>query len=533
MSTAEKRGLAAKETSPNSVIPGDQQTDIPVCISFPASLNEAKSTRSLRLRSWRGCEEWTSRNYILSLVSLLSIFALSGSFMFAYSLRSSQENDINSYSKQILSDHDSWPFKSAWERSGKSASGSSRSVLDGDAKGDGRVASGCNGKSAQLKLFMYDLPPEFHYGMLLEQPYTGVQIWPRNTTDIPPYLGGLYQQHSPEYWLTSDLLTSNMRDRQSPCTAFRVSDWKEADLIFVPFFASLAYNKYTKSERKPGVAELDLVGDTNQKLQEKLLEFLRKQPAWQASGGSDHILVIHHPNSMHAMRDFFRNVIYVVADFGRYAPEVANIDKDVVAPYKHVIPTFDDDVASFEARKTLLFFQGTIVRKQGGVIRQQLYEMLKNEKGVHFEEGSSGSAGIHSATEGMRGSKFCLNIAGDTPSSNRLFDAIASHCIPVIISDDIELPFEDELDYSEFCIFIKSTDALKEKFVINLLRNISKDKWTVLWRRLKAVARHFEYQHPTKPYDAVSMVWRAIARRVPSVKLSLHKQKHFSRSLQT
>jgi hypothetical protein len=133
----------------------------------------------------------------------------------------------------------------------------------------------------------------------------------------------------------------------------------------------------------------------------------------------------------------------------------------------------------------------------------------------------------------MRRSKFCLNIAGDTPSSNRLFDAIASRCIPVIISDDIELPFEDELDYSGFCVFIKSTDALRERFVIDLLRNISKDEWTVLWRRLKAVARHFEYQHPTKPYDAVNMVWRAIARRVPSVKLLLHKKKHFSRSLQT
>ncbi|VAI21496.1 unnamed protein product [Triticum turgidum subsp. durum] len=28
----------------------------------------------------------------------------------------------------------------------------------------------------------------------------------------------------------------------------------------------------------------------------------------------------------------------------------------------------------------------------------------------------------------MASSKFCLNIAGDTPSSNRLFDAIVSHC---------------------------------------------------------------------------------------------------------
>lgn len=385
-----KRGYSVtRETPPNKVIPRGQ-IDVPVCISSPASLNEAKSTRLLRLRLWRGCEDWTSKNYILSIVSLLSIFALSGSFMFAYSLRDSreltEENDINSYPKLGLSDHDSWPFRSAWERSGllgekdsgRSTLGSSRSVLDSvdnttdndrgvsSNAGDRSVASGCDVKSAKLKLYMYDLPPEFHYGMLVEQDYAGGQIWPTNVTNIPHYLSGLYQQHNPEYWLTSDLLTSSMAGRQSPCTAFRVSDWKDADLIFVPFFASLAYNKYTKSEHKAGFGELDLVGDNNQKLQEKLLKYLRQQPAWQASSGSDHILVIHHPNSMHAMRDAFRNVMYVVADFGRYTPKVANVDKDIVAPYKHVIPSFDDDSASFEDRKTLLFFQGTIVRKQVG-----------------------------------------------------------------------------------------------------------------------------------------------------------------------
>ncbi|KAG0504262.1 hypothetical protein KC19_6G140500 [Ceratodon purpureus] len=552
-----KRGLGVKETMPSKAFPVEHQDAVPDGDSFSANSSEMKSTSPPRFQLWRGYEEWTLRGYILAFVSILSIFALSGSFMFAHSMGGSPklfgEVDTNPHPKFTLSDHDSSAFKSAWERSGligegnpgKATSGSSRPAQDslnsinGDADGypsygDGGALLGCNQSSANLKLFMYDLPPEFHYGMLAKEAYTGGQIWPKNVSDIPPYLGGLYQQHSPEYWLTSDLLTSNMPGRQSACTAFRVSDWRSADLIYVPFFASLAYNKYTKSLRKAGLlgGELDLVGDKNQKLQEKLLKFLRQQPAWQASGGSDHILVIHHPNSMHAMRDFFRNVMFVVSDFGRYAPEVANIGKDIVAPYKHVIPTFVDDGASFEDRKTLLFFQGTIVRKQGGVIRQQLYEMLKDEQGVRFEEGTSGKGGIQSATLGMRGSKFCLNIAGDTPSSNRLFDSIASHCIPVIISDDIELPFEDELDYSEFSVFIKSTDALQKKFVINLLRSIHKDEWMRLWKRLKAVSRHFEYQHPTKPYDAVNMVWRAMARRVPTLKLRLHKQKHFSRSNQ-
>ena len=48
---------------------------------------------------------------------------------------------------------------------------------------------------------------------------------------------------------------------------------------------------------------------------------------------------------------------------------------------------------------------------------------------------------------------FCLSPAGDTPSSARLFDAIVSGCIPVIISDELELPFEGILDYRKVCMF--------------------------------------------------------------------------------
>ena len=58
-------------------------------------------------------------------------------------------------------------------------------------------------------------------------------------------------------------------------------------------------------------------------------------------------------------------------------------------------------------------------------------------------------------------SLFCLCPAGDTPSSARLFDAIVSGCIPVIVSDELELPFEGLLDYNK--VFVK-----KEKKLLHL-----------------------------------------------------------------
>lgn len=57
-------------------------------------------------------------------------------------------------------------------------------------------------------------------------------------------------------------------------------------------------------------------------------------------------------------------------------------------------------------------------------------------------------------------SLFCLNPAGDTPSSARLFDAIVSGCIPVIVSDELELPFEGILDYRKVNLVYRSINAL-------------------------------------------------------------------------
>lgn len=167
---------------------------------------------------------------------------------------------------------------------------------------------------------------------------------------------------------------------------------------------------------------------------------------------------------------------------------------------------------------------------QGGFVRQELFYLLKDEKDVHFAFGSVRKDGVKKATEGMHASKFCLNIAGDTPSSNRLFDAIASHCVPVIISDEIELPYEDVLDYSQFCIFVRTSDAVKKNYLVNLIRSIGRDEWTRMWKRLQEVQDLYEFQYPSKEGDAVQMIWKAVARKVPSIRMKLHKSRRFSHS---
>jgi hypothetical protein len=56
--------------------------------------------------------------------------------------------------------------------------------------------------------------------------------------------------------------------------------------------------------------------------------------------------------------------MFVLADFGRYPVEIANLGKDIIAPYKHVVRTIPSgESAQFDRRPILMHFQGAIYRK--------------------------------------------------------------------------------------------------------------------------------------------------------------------------
>lgn len=233
----------------------------------------------------------------------------------------------------------------------------------------------CDPTSALLRVFMYDLPPEFHFGILGWKGSGKNQTWPRvdDPKQVPSYPGGLNLQHSPEYWLTLDLLSSNSAKIIRPCTAVRVQDSSHADVIFVPFFSSLSYNRLSKIQGDEKVS-------ANEMLQEKLVEFLMNREEWKRSGGKDHLIVAHHPNSILDARKKLGSAILVLSDFGRYPVEIANIKKDVIAPYKHVVATIPRaESLSYKDRPTLLYFQGAIYRKDVSISHGHFIKLMHDD----------------------------------------------------------------------------------------------------------------------------------------------------------
>jgi len=211
-------------------------------------------------------------------------------------------------------------------------------------------------KPSVLRVFMYDLPPEFHFGLLDWKPQENANsVWP-DIKGVPPhYPGGLNLQHSIEYWLTMDLLASELPEAEAPLV-MRVRNSSEADVIFVPFFSSLCYNRFSKTDPHEKRSR-------NKVLQEKLVNYVTAQEEWKRSGGKDHVILAHHPNSMSDARNKLWPGSFILSDFGRYPPNIANVEKDVIAPYKHVVGSYDNDQSSFGSRPILLYFQGAIYRK--------------------------------------------------------------------------------------------------------------------------------------------------------------------------
>ncbi|XP_059633542.1 probable arabinosyltransferase ARAD1 [Cornus florida] len=368
-----------------------------------------------------------------------------------------------------------------------------------------------------LRVYMYDLPRRFNVGMLKrrssdETPVTAktLPLWPTNT--------GLKKQHSVEYWMMASLLYEGGGSGDETPEAVRVSDPDSADAFFVPFFSSLSFNTYGHHMTDPET-------EFDRQLQVDVLQFLRQSNYWQRSAGRDHVIPMHHPNAFRFLREQVNASILIVADFGRYPRIMSNLSKDVVAPYVHVVDSFTDDDPPdpFESRTTLLFFRGRTVRKDEGIVRAKLVKILDGYEDVHYEQSVATAESIKLSSQGMRSSKFCLHPAGDTPSSCRLFDAIVSHCVPVIVSDQIELPYEDEIDYNQFAIFFSVKEALVPGYMVTQLRQISKERWLEMWRRLKNISHHYEYQYPPKEEDAVNMLWKQVRNKLPAAKLAVHR----------
>ncbi|KAH7569646.1 hypothetical protein ACOSP7_013168 [Xanthoceras sorbifolium] len=366
-------------------------------------------------------------------------------------------------------------------------------------------------KTPVLKVYMYDLPAEFNYDVI-EHFYKARGHRVTVPLEYPSH------QHSSEWHLFRDLTKPASKRVGSVVT--RVSDPEAADMFFVPFLSSLSAIVNKTQWFMPG-SDRDLrdvnYNYNNEALQEELVEWLEGQYYWRRNRGWDHVFVAQNPNAMARVMDRIRKGVLLVSD-----PRRASLIKDVLIPYSHRITAYDGPVG-VDNRKTLLFFRGNRFQKGEGEVRDMLFRVLENEDDVIIRHGSFSKETQLVASQGMHSSKFCLHPAGTTPASCRLFDAIVSMCIPVVVSDNIELPFEDVIDYRKISIFVNSTSAVKPGFLVSLLRDIPTERVLEYQHELKSVRQYFDYDED--PDGPVSEIWHQVSQKLPLIKLMINREK--------
>jgi putative beta-1,4-xylosyltransferase IRX10 len=116
--------------------------------------------------------------------------------------------------------------------------------------------------------------------------------------------------------------------------------------------------------------------------------------------------------------------------------------------------------------------------------------------------------------EDMQRAVFCLCPLGWAPWSPRLVEAVVFGCIPVIIADDIVLPFADAIPWEEIGVFVDEQDVPK---LDTILTSIPPE---VILRKQRLLAnpsmkQAMLFPQPAQSGDAFHQVLNGLARKLP------------------
>lgn len=155
--------------------------------------------------------------------------------------------------------------------------------------------------SDSIKVYITDLPRSLNYGLL--EKYWSSRSDSRLSSDadheirsnhfpkgleFPPYPENpLIKQYSAEYWILGDLMTP--QEQRTWSFAKRVLSADEADVIYVPFFATLSAEMELGTGK--GTFRKKVENDDYER-QRQVVDLVTKTEAWKRSGGRDHVFVL-------------------------------------------------------------------------------------------------------------------------------------------------------------------------------------------------------------------------------------------------
>ena len=354
-----------------------------------------------------------------------------------------------------------------------------------------RVAHNAEEELELPKIYVYDVPSKFTTDMSRK--------WKRCSTD----------QYGTEVFFHEAL--TNARD-------VLTTRPEEADFFFVPIYGECFLWSWEMLRRENRAKSFEYTNT----LYMELLGMIRTQhPWWNRTDGRDHVFVFpgaRGPTIFNEWQHQIGRSVYLTPEGDRKA-HYFDTWKDIVIPgmeaderlylerHRRVL------VDSPPRRKYLAMFRGTIDHREGNAysrgLRPRLKKIFANESDVIYDTKKK-DCNRDCYVQEMAESVFCLNPLGWTPWTLRFYQAVMTRCIPIIIADDIEFPYESEINYSAFTLKLPEKDVNN---IMEIMRGMPEEERERRRREMDRVWLKFTYQRPPQRGDAFYSVMRELSRK--------------------
>ena len=164
------------------------------------------------------------------------------------------------------------------------------------------------------------------------------------------------------------------------------------------------------------------------------------------------------------------------------------------------------------ARPTLAYFSGNLAHneplKYARGIRHRLWKSFGATPGWRLV----GKAGGRYSQD-LASSDFCIVPPGGDGWSSRVDDSVRHGCIPVIIMDNVQMPFESVLNYSAFAIRVAEKDV---ELVDSLLRSVRLETRRAMREAMFRIWTRFVYARSFLDADGFLPHHAASGRELPT-----------------
>jgi hypothetical protein len=221
---------------------------------------------------------------------------------------------------------------------------------------------------------------------------------------------------------------------------------------------------------------------------------------WDRSLGADHFYLasrgferVNHRNNLELAKNAVQVACAPLGSTQAFYPH-----KDIVIP--HYSLTFPYSAA----RSTLAYVNLDLAQSP------LLPQAWKSDP--EFVMADSEFVMAQSDPAGFASSKFCIRL-----SMRNVVDALWQGCVPVVVSDSViyDLPFQDVLNWREFCVVIGTEEVADVKSV---LTSMAPAKYATMQYLGLQASKHMEWNDPPAAYDAFHMTLFELWMRRHSVK---------------